>query len=104
MVSPDTISGGQMQRILIARALLGNPKVLFMDESTSALDNISQDLISSHIAKLKMTRVVIAHRLSTIMNADRVYVLDKGKIVQIGTPKALLSEKGLFYDLYRRDI
>lgn len=102
LVTPGTISGGQQQRILIARALVGRPKAVLMDESTSALDNISQEKITKNMEELAMTRIVIAHRLSTIVNADRIYVLDKGKVVQCGTYSELSSCDGVFKELIQR--
>ena len=102
IVTPATISGGQQQRILIARALVGNPKVILMDESTSALDNISQEKITEKLQQLAVTRIVIAHRLSTIVNADRIYVLDKGKVVQCGTYETLSAHDGVFKELIER--
>lgn len=102
IVSPATISGGQQQRILIARALVGNPKIILMDESTSALDNIAQEKITEKLRKLAVTRIVIAHRLSTIVNADRIYVLDKGKVVQCGTYETLSACDGVFKELIER--
>lgn len=102
IVTPATISGGQQQRILIARALVGNPKVILMDESTSALDNISQEKITEKLRQLAVTRIVIAHRLSTIADADRIYVLDKGKVVQCGTYKTLSACDGVFKELIER--
>jgi ABC-type bacteriocin/lantibiotic exporter with double-glycine peptidase domain len=102
IVTPATISGGQQQRILIARALVGNPKVILMDESTSALDNISQEKITKNLQQLAVTRIVIAHRLSTIVDADRIYVLDKGKVVQCGTYETLSAKNGVFKDLIER--
>lgn len=102
LVTPGTISGGQQQRILIARALVGQPKAILMDESTSALDNVSQEEITKNMEDLAMTRIVIAHRLSTIVNADRIYVLDKGKVVQCGTYHELSSCDGVFKELIQR--
>ena len=102
IVTPATISGGQQQRILIARALVGNPKVILMDESTSALDNISQEKITEKLRQLAVTRIVIAHRLSTIADADRIYVLDKGKVVQSGTYETLSACDGVFKELIER--
>lgn len=104
MVGPDTISGGQQQRILIARALVGNPPIVVMDESTSALDNIAQDNVRRNMEQLQMTRIVIAHRLSTIMHADRIYVLEKGRIVQVGTYDELAAQPGTFRKLIQRQL
>ena len=104
MVTPETISGGQQQRILIARALVGAPPVVVMDESTSALDNVSQEIVKSNMEKLRMTRIVIAHRLSTIVNADRIYVLDKGRVVQVGAYRELAAREGVFRRLVERQI
>lgn len=99
-----TISGGQQQRILIARAIVGKPKILFFDEATSALDNITQAKVCESLDKLNATRLVIAHRLSTIMNCDRIIVLDKGHIAEEGTYEQLMKEKGLFYELAHRQL
>ena len=89
-----TISGGQKQRILIARAIVRRPRILYFDEATSALDNRTQQLVSESLEKLKSTRIVIAHRLSTIMNADRIYVMEKGRVVQAGTYRELMETEG----------
>ena len=78
------LSGGQRQRILIARALVGKPRLLLFDEATSALDNRTQAIVSESLKTLHATRIVIAHRLSTILGADRIFVLDQGRIVQSG--------------------
>ena len=96
------ISGGQKQRILIARALISDPKVLFFDEATSALDNRTQDIVTRSISELDCTRIVIAHRLSTIINCDRIFVMDKGEIVEEGNYQELIDKKGLFYRLSLR--
>ena len=96
------ISGGQRQRLLIARALAGKPRILFFDEATSALDNITQKKVSDAIDCLKCTRVVIAHRLSTIRNCDRIVVLDKGRIAEEGTYETLIGKNGLFAELVKR--
>jgi len=77
------VSGGQRQRLLIARAIVSKPKILYFDEATSALDNITQKHVSDSIAQLKCTRLVIAHRLSTIRHCDRIIVLDNGKIAEV---------------------
>ena len=96
------ISGGQKQRLMIARAVAPNPKILMFDEATSALDNITQKKVSKALDSLKCTRIVIAHRLSTIKQCDRIIVLDGGKIVEDGTYEELLAKKGYFYELVER--
>ena len=97
-------SGGQKQRLLIARALIGHPNILFFDEATSALDNISQRQVSENLDQLHCTRLVIAHRLSTIRHCDRIIVLDKGKIAEEGTFEELMARKGLFYEMSLRQL
>jgi NHLM bacteriocin system ABC transporter ATP-binding protein len=100
-----TLSGGQRQRLMIAQALIRQPRIIFFDEATSALDNRTQAIVTDSMRRLSATRVVIAHRLSTIMNADVVYVLDQGKTMQSGTPAELLAATdGLFYKMVRRQI
>lgn len=99
-----TLSGGQRQRILIARAIIKKPRILIFDEATSALDNRTQEIVSESIEKLHSTRIVIAHRLSTIMHADRIYVMDKGRIVQVGTYDELINQEGLFKELAKRQL
>ena len=96
------ISGGQKQRLMIARAVAPNPKVLMFDEATSALDNITQKKVSEALDGLKCTRIVIAHRLSTIKQCDRIIVLDGGKIIEDGTYDELIAKKGNFYELVER--
>ncbi|HIV17304.1 MAG TPA: ATP-binding cassette domain-containing protein [Candidatus Alectryocaccobium stercorigallinarum] len=98
------ISGGQKQRLLIARAVAGNPKILMFDEATSALDNITQKQISDALAKLKCTRIVIAHRLSTVAQCDRILVMDGGRIAEEGTYDELLAKDGIFAELVRRQL
>lgn len=98
----ETLSGGQKQRLLIARALLPNPKILIFDEATSALDNRSQEEITQNIDQLDITRIVIAHRLSTIKNADRIYVLEGGKVTQTGSFDELAQQPGLFSEMLKR--
>ena len=96
------ISGGQKQRLMIARALAPKPKVLFFDEATSALDNLTQKKISDALDKLNCTRIIIAHRLSTIKNCDKILVLDQGKIIEEGTYEQLIKNKGFFYELVEK--
>jgi ABC-type bacteriocin/lantibiotic exporter with double-glycine peptidase domain len=98
------VSGGQQQRILIARALARNPKIVIFDEATSALDNETQAHVSDSLERLNATRIVIAHRLSTIVHADRIYVLEAGRVVQTGTFSKLIAEPGLFQQLARRQM
>lgn len=101
----NTISGGQQQRILIARAICGKPKILIFDEATSALDNITQAAVSSSLDRMDVTRIVVAHRLSTIKNCHKIIVMNEGKIVQQGTYDELMEETaGLFYALASRQI
>ena len=97
-------SGGQRQRLLIARALIGRPNILLFDEATSALDNISQKQVSENLDRLHCTRIVIAHRLSTIRHCDRIIVLDKGKIAEEGTFEELMARRGLFYEMSLRQL
>ena len=96
------ISGGQKQRLMIARAVASKPKLLLFDEATSALDNITQRKVAEALDKLKCTRIVIAHRLSTIQHCDRILVLDQGKIVEDGTYEQLIALGGTFADLVAR--
>ena len=100
----NTISGGQQQRILIARAICGNPKILIFDEATSALDNITQAAVSESLDKMDITRIVVAHRLSTIKNCDRIIVMKDGEIVEEGNYENLMKQNGLFYALASRQI
>lgn len=96
------ISGGQKQRLMIARAIAPKPKILMFDEATSALDNITQKKVSDTLDTLNCTRVVIAHRLSTIRNCDRILVMDKGKIAEDGSYDELMAKNGLFAELVER--
>lgn len=96
------ISGGQKQRLMIARAVAPSPKILMFDEATSALDNITQKKVSNALDHLKCTRIVIAHRLSTIKQCDRIIVIDEGHIVEDGTYKELIAKKGFFAELVER--
>lgn len=96
------ISGGQKQRLLIARAIVNKPKILFFDEATSALDNLTQKAVTESLGALECTRVVIAHRLSTIQNCDRIFCLDKGKVVETGNYDELMQKNGFFAELVKR--
>lgn len=100
----STLSGGQVQRLLIARALASHPRVLFMDEATSALDNRTQAIVTDRLGQMAVTRIVVAHRLSTIQRADRIFVFSKGKIVQEGGFEELWAQPGLFAELAKRQM
>ena len=91
-----TISGGQRQRLIIARAIAPRPGILLFDEATSALDNLTQKTVSESLDSLKCTRIVIAHRLTTVRRCDRILVLDGGRIAEEGTYESLMEKKGLF--------
>ena len=98
------ISGGQRQRLLIARSLAGNPRMLVLDEATSALDNVTQGIVVEFLGNLRLTRIVIAHRLSTIRSADRIIVLAGGRVTQQGSYEELMAEPGHFRDLAQRQL
>ncbi|NMG22497.1 NHLP bacteriocin export ABC transporter permease/ATPase subunit [Brasilonema bromeliae] len=98
------LSGGQRQRLLIARALVNKPKIILMDEATSSLDNRTQAIVTESLDQLNATRIVIAHRLSTIRNADRIYVMEAGRVVQVGTFEELAEQEGLFSQLVARQM
>ena len=102
------LSGGEKQRISIARALLRRPKLLLFDEATSALDSLTEEEITDTIREISsegnQITILIAHRLSTIMHADKIYVLEKGEVVETGTHESLLDEKGLYYAMWRQQI
>lgn len=102
------LSGGEKQRLSIARALIRHPQLLIFDEATSALDSITEEEITNTIrsisAQKEQITVMIAHRLSTIMHADRIYVLEKGQVAETGTHSDLIAEKGLYYAMWRQQI
>ena len=102
------LSGGEKQRLSIARSLLRHPHILIFDEATSSLDSITEEEITSTIINISSLKeqitVLIAHRLSTIMHADRIYVLEKGRVVEMGSHQQLLLEKGLYYAMWRQQI
>ncbi|MFC4263370.1 ABC transporter ATP-binding protein [Ferruginibacter yonginensis] len=102
------LSGGEKQRLSIARALLRKPRLLIFDEATSALDSITEEEITNTIREISTSKeqitILIAHRLSTIMHADRIYVLEKGEVVETGNHDDLLAEKGLYYAMWRQQI
>ncbi|SEO35766.1 NHLM bacteriocin system ABC transporter, ATP-binding protein [Rhodospirillales bacterium URHD0017] len=98
------LSGGQRQRLMIARALVRHPRLIFLDEATSALDNRTQAIVGQSIAAMNATRIVIAHRLSTVRDADRILVLDRGRIAEIGTYDELIERGGAFHRLAQRQL
>jgi ATP-binding cassette subfamily B protein len=102
------LSGGEKQRLSIARALIRKPRLLIFDEATSSLDSLTEEEITQTIRDVSSQRnqitILIAHRLSTIMHADRIYVLEKGEVVETGTHESLIAEKGLYYAMWRQQI
>jgi ATP-binding cassette subfamily B protein len=102
------LSGGEKQRLSIARALIRKPNLLIFDEATSALDSLTEEEIGKTIRNVSSLQnqitIIIAHRLSTIMHADRIYVLERGVIIETGTHESLLEEKGLYYAMWRQQI
>jgi ABC-type bacteriocin/lantibiotic exporter with double-glycine peptidase domain len=90
--------------MMIARAIVNKPKVLFLDEATSALDNRAQSTVTESMDRMDATRIVIAHRLSTIVNADRIYYLHGGSIAESGTHEQLMEQDGLFATLAKRQM
>lgn len=99
-----TLSGGQRQRLLIARAIVARPRIVLFDEATSALDNRTQAIVSASLESLQATRIVVAHRLSTVVNANRIFVMERGQLVQSGTYAELMAQPGPFAELAKRQI
>lgn len=99
-----TFSGGQRQRLMVARALVNRPRIVFFDEATSAMDNETQRTVTESLDAMQATRIVIAHRLSTIINADRIFVLQNGELVQTGSYTELMNQAGPFADLAKRQL
>lgn len=97
-------SGGQKQRLIIARAVANSPSVLLFDEATSALDNVTQSLVTKSLNEMKCTRVIVAHRLSTVRNCDRIFVLHEGEIVEEGKYEELIGKQGFFAELVKRQL
>jgi ATP-binding cassette subfamily B protein len=102
------VSGGEKQRLSIARALLRQPDLLVFDEATSSLDSITEEEITETIRDVSVLNdhitILIAHRLSTIMHADKIYVLEKGRIIEAGGHLELINQKGLYYAMWRQQI
>jgi ATP-binding cassette, subfamily B, bacterial len=102
------VSGGEKQRLAIARALLRKPQLLIFDEATSSLDSLTEEEISKTIRDVAVSRdtitILIAHRLSTVLHADRIYVLERGRIVEFGTHSDLISRMGLYYAMWRQQV
>jgi ABC-type bacteriocin/lantibiotic exporter with double-glycine peptidase domain len=99
-----TFSGGQRQRLMIAKALVRRPRILIFDEATSALDNLTQQTVTRSLQELNATRIVVAHRLSTIRDAHRIFVLDRGRLVEQGSYADLVDGDGVFARLARRQL
>ena len=104
MEGASQLSGGQRQRLMIARALVNRPRLIFFDQATSALDNRTQAIVGESLAAMNATRIVIAHRLSTIRDADRIVVLEGGRIVETGSYDELVGRDGEFRRLVRRQL
>ena len=92
----STLSGGQVQRVLLARAIVGNPPIMIFDEATSALDPHAQNIITAELKQRRVTVISVAHRLETLIHCDRIHVLDRGRIAEQGSPAELARAGGLF--------
>ncbi|MDD2710525.1 MAG: NHLP bacteriocin export ABC transporter permease/ATPase subunit [Verrucomicrobiae bacterium] len=99
-----TFSGGQRQRLMIARALVSKPRLVFFDEATSSLDNRTQAVVRDSLQRLRVTRIIIAHRLSTIVKADQIHVMQEGRIVESGNYDELMARRGVFHELAQRQL
>ena len=99
-----TLSGGQVQRLLLARAVAGQPRVIILDEATSALDNPTQRIVTDSLAAMTATRIVVAHRLSTVQGADQIAVVDAGRVVELGRHEELMALNGRYRELVERQI
>jgi ABC-type bacteriocin/lantibiotic exporter with double-glycine peptidase domain len=104
MEGGSQLSGGQRQRVMIARALVSRPRLIFFDQATSALDNRTQAIVGESLAAMNATRIIIAHRLSTIRSADRIVVLENGRIAETGTYDELVDREGAFRRLVQRQL
>jgi len=102
--SGSVLSGGESQRVSIARSVIGSPRIMLFDEATNWLDNESQAKVMRNLTALTSTRLVIAHRLSTLEQADRIYVLQGGRVVQSGSFRELMAVDGVFRELVKRQI
>ena len=102
----EGLSGGQKQRIAIARALLHDPRILIFDEATSALDYESENIIQQNLKAITAGRtvIIIAHRLSTLKSVDKIMAIDRGQLVEYGTPEALLKKNGLYAYLHKQQL
>jgi ATP-binding cassette subfamily B protein len=100
------LSGGQKQRVSIARALIRNPKLLILDDCLSAVDTETEEIILENLKDkiIRRTSLIVSHRISTIRNADRIIVIDEGKLIEEGTHEELLSKNGTYYEMYMRQL
>ena len=101
-----TLSGGQKQRVSIARAIIKSPKILIFDDCLSAVDTETEEAILSNLKRIMLdkTSVIVSHRVSTVRNADKIIVLEEGKMVESGTHQQLLDKKGVYYRMYQKQL